>query len=78
MAAIAKKDLRKVEHWFTKTMFNPLKEVNMILAQEQAILKGQTQFEQIAVAAGDCFASVAIRSCFVDTISALQCIRRSS
>jgi hypothetical protein len=29
-------------------MFNPNTEVKMILAQEQAILKGQTQFEQIA------------------------------
>src|SRR5450755_4255343 len=45
---MAKKDLRKVEHWFTRTMFNPNTEVKMILAQEQAILKGQIQFEQIA------------------------------
>jgi hypothetical protein len=48
MSAIAKKDLRKVEHWFTRTMFNPNTEVKMILAQEQAILKGKTQFEHIA------------------------------
>jgi ABC-type branched-subunit amino acid transport system substrate-binding protein len=45
---MAKKDLRKVEHCFTRTMFNPNTEVKMILAQEQAILKGQIQFEQIA------------------------------
>src|SRR3954470_13216765 len=29
-------------------MFNPITEVVMILAQERALLKGQTEFEQIA------------------------------